>query len=129
MDFIGNIEGKEIFLGKADVVVTDGILGNTFLKAAEGTVLFFRHVIKRQLMSNWKSRLGSLILKKDFSAISKKVDYAEYGGAPLLGLNGVAVICHGSSRDDAIVYAIRFAKWASDCQYVKKVKTRLEKYK
>lgn len=125
LNFIGNIEGKEIFLGKADVVAADGVLGNTFLKAAEGGVLLFQHVIKNQLSSSWRGKLGALWLKKDFQAIKKKIDYAEYGGAPLLGLNGVAIVCHGSSRDDAIVFAVRYAKWAADCQYVQKVKAKI----
>jgi glycerol-3-phosphate acyltransferase PlsX len=129
LNFIGNIEGKEIFLGKTDVVVADGILGNTFLKAAEGGVLLFQHTIKSQLSSSWRGKLGALWLKKDFQAIRKKIDYAEYGGAPLLGLNGVAIVCHGSSRDDAIVFAMRYAKWAADCHYVEKVRFKINEVK
>ena len=125
LNFIGNIEGKEIFLGGTDVVVADGILGNTFLKAAEGAVMLFQDTIKTQLMSSLRGKIGALWLKKDFGIIKKKIDYAEYGGAPLLGLNGVAIVCHGSSRDDAIVFAIRYAKWAADCRYVDKVKEKI----
>ena len=126
LNFIGNIEGKEIFLGKTDVVVSDGLLGNIFLKAAEGGVLLFQKTIKKQLYKSWRGKLGALWLKKDFDAIKKKIDYAEYGGAPLLGVNGVAIVCHGSSSVDAIVFAIRYAQWAADCKYVEKVSQKLK---
>lgn len=127
INFIGNIEGKDIFKGNADVIVTDGFAGNILLKTAEGAASFIQKITKKQLFSSFRSKLGSLILKKDFMYLKKRIDYAENGGAPLLGLNGVAIVCHGSSKSEAIVFAIRYAKWANDTKYVEKVLEKLSK--
>ena len=127
INFIGNIEGKDIFIGDADVIIADGLIGNILLKTAEGTVAFIQLILKKQLKKSLRSKIGALLLKKDFTAIKKQIDYAEYGGAPLLGLNGIAIVCHGSSRSDAITYAIRYAKWSADCNYVDTVAEQLNK--
>ena len=80
---------------------------------------------KQHFTESLRNLLGSVLLKKSLKKIQKTVDYAEYGGAPLLGLNGVAIVCHGASRDDAIVYALRLAQNSADCGYVNQVKRKI----
>ena len=123
--FVGNIEGKKIFQGEVDVVVADGFIGNVLLKSAEGAASFVRSLAKQHFTESLRNLLGSVLLKKSLKKIQKTVDYAEYGGAPLLGLNGVAIVCHGASRDDAIVYALRLAQNSADCGYVNQVTEKI----
>lgn len=110
-EFIGNIEGKSLFKGEADVVVCDAFVGNVVLKTAQGIGDFFWYMIRDALEKRpmMKVLLGP-ILKATFSDIKRKTDYAEYGGAPLLGVNGMCFICHGHSNAKAIKNAILFAR-------------------
>lgn len=107
--FRGNIEARDVFTLDGSVVVCDGFTGNVFLKTCEGTAFFQLQAIKREVTRDLKSKLGGLLLKPAFSRVKKILDYAEYGGAPLLGLKGTVVKCHGSSGGKAIVNGIRAA--------------------
>ncbi len=108
-NFIGNVEGRDIPKGDVDVIVCDGFVGNVVLKFAEGLSEALVGLIKAQISLNPLAQLGGLLLKGSLREVKKKTDYAEYGGAPLLGVNGVCVICHGKSNGKAIFNAIRIA--------------------
>ncbi|PIE59581.1 MAG: phosphate--acyl-ACP acyltransferase [Desulfobulbus propionicus] len=109
LNFIGNVEGRDVYKGDVDVVVCDGFVGNISLKISEGLAEAAMLMLKREIMKSWRAKLGYLLVRKAFSGVRKKVDYAEYGGAPLLGINGVGIICHGSSNSTAIRNAIQVA--------------------
>lgn len=109
-DFIGNVEGKDVYRGTADVVVCDGFIGNVALKISEGLAEAIIQFLKTEIMSSAVGKAGALLLKPAFARFKKKIDYAEYGGAPLLGVNGISIICHGRSTPKAIKNAIRVAK-------------------
>lgn len=109
LNFIGNVEGNDVLRGKADVVICDGFVGNVMIKLAESFEGFLAHLLRRQVRSNLLSKMGVFFLKYTFKKVKKTLDYAEYGGAPLLGVNGVSIICHGSSSPKAIKNAIRVA--------------------
>jgi glycerol-3-phosphate acyltransferase PlsX len=110
LNFIGNVEGKAMFSGVCDVIVCDGFVGNVALKVTEGTAEAIQVFLKRHLLkTNILGKLGLLLLKKTFSNFKKELDYAEYGGAPLLGVDGVVIIGHGRSNARAIKNAIRVA--------------------
>lgn len=106
LDFRGNVEGKDIPLGTVDMVVTDGFTGNIALKTAEGTATLLMETLKRELTANIIRKLAALVLKPAFRDVAKTLDYAEIGGAPLLGVNGTAIISHGRSNAKAIENAI-----------------------
>jgi len=109
INFIGNIEGKEVYRGNADVIVCDGFTGNIALKISESMAAMIGTNLKRMFQSNWASKLSYLLLKPQLDEFKKKVDYSETGGAPLLGVNGVVIIAHGSSSPKAIKNAIHRA--------------------
>jgi glycerol-3-phosphate acyltransferase PlsX len=110
LNFIGNVEGKAMFSGVCDVIVCDGFVGNVALKVTEGTAEAIQVFMKRHLLkTNILGKLGILLLKKTFINFKKDLDYAEYGGAPLLGVDGVVIIGHGRSNARAIKNAIRVA--------------------
>jgi len=106
-NFQGNVEGRDIFNGSTDVVVTDGFTGNILLKTSEGVVTAIFSLMKQHIRKSLPAKVGALLMKKKvFSNLKKEVDYAEYGGAPLLGIDGCAIISHGSSNAKAIKNAI-----------------------
>ncbi|HUV05879.1 MAG TPA: phosphate acyltransferase PlsX [Armatimonadota bacterium] len=109
LNFVGNVEGKDVFRGAADVVVCDGFAGNIVLKAGEGMAEFVLATLNQEINRGLLYRLGALFLRPALWRAKAKLDYAEYGGAPLLGVNGVCVICHGRSDARAICNAIRAA--------------------
>jgi glycerol-3-phosphate acyltransferase PlsX len=109
LNFIGNIEGKDILKGTADVVVCDGFIGNIILKFAESVVRMFYGSIKRYIYTSIFAQLGALLLKPALKKFAQDLDYEEYGGAPLLGVNGVCIICHGRSSAKAIKNAVMVA--------------------
>lgn len=109
LNFIGNLDGKEVYQGRADVIVCDGLIGNVALKISESAAEMMQKVLRNELGRTWQSRLGAFILKPAFRNLKKAVDYSEYGGAPLLGVNGVCIIAHGRSSAKAIRNAIRVA--------------------
>ena len=110
LNFSGNIEGRDLFTGEMDVAVCDGFVGNVTLKLSEGLGLSLSRVLKRELLnSGFLPKLGSLLAKSAFRRFAKVVDYAEYGGAPLLGLQNISIVCHGRSNAKAICNATRMA--------------------
>ena len=110
LNFAGNIEGKSMFRDRVDVVVCDGFVGNIALKVAEGTFDFVRSVLREEVKSSLLSKLGYLAMKGPFRALGERADYSEVGGAPLLGENGVVIICHGSSKVHTFRNAIKHAQ-------------------
>ncbi len=108
-NFVGNIEGRDIFSGKADVIVTDGFVGNTLLKFTESIMGVFGSTFKRSLGKNLFSLLGAFMVRHAFKEMKSSFDYQEYGGVPLLGVNGISIISHGRSTARAIKNAIRVA--------------------
>lgn len=111
--FVGNVEGKDLTRGLADVVVTDGFTGNVAIKTAEGVAEFILRELRGALTSSWRYKLAALALRPALLALRSRIDYAEYGGAPLLGLNGTVLIGHGRSNARAIRSAIRAAHEAA----------------
>jgi glycerol-3-phosphate acyltransferase PlsX len=110
MNYIGYIEGRDIFAGNADVVVCDGFVGNVVLKTSEGLADAIGKMLKEEILKSHLAKFGYLLSKEAFGRFKKKVDYSEYGGAPLLGIDGVGIISHGSSTPNAIKNAIRVAQ-------------------
>ncbi len=110
INYIGYVEGGDITSGRADVVVTDGFMGNIALKVSEGVAEFIFNYFKEHIEKGFKYKIGYLLLKDIFKSLKKRADYAEIGGAPLLGVDGVCIICHGKSNGKAIRNAIVLAK-------------------
>jgi glycerol-3-phosphate acyltransferase PlsX len=125
VNFIGNIEGRDISRGDCDVIVCDGFVGNIVLKFAEGLSDALFGMMKEEFTSSIPSTLGALLLKSGLRKIKKKVDYAEYGGAPLLGVNGIVIIAHGGSNAKAIQNAIRVAKRGVEQNIVQGIAERM----
>jgi len=109
INFIGNVEGRDLFNGHCDVAVCDGFVGNVALKTCEGTAKLLSVSLKESLKSTVTSQVGALLSKKAFTAFKKRLDYSEYGGAQLLGVRGPCVVGHGSSNERAIMNGIRIA--------------------
>jgi phosphate acyltransferase len=125
LNFIGNIEGRDIYSGKSDVIVTDGFTGNVALKTSEGLIEAMLKLLREELSTTLQAKLGALLSQRSFKHLKKRLDYAEYGGAPLLGLRGVCIICHGRSNATAIKNAIRVAKEFAENQVNAKLETEL----
>jgi glycerol-3-phosphate acyltransferase PlsX len=109
LNFVGNVEGREVFAGNVDVIVCDGFIGNVALKISEGVAQLIVGLLKESLQSTLSSQVGSLLSRRAYQTFRKKIDYSEYGGAPLLGVGGVTVIGHGSSNANAVKNAVRVA--------------------
>jgi len=109
INFIGNVEGRDLFNGHCDVVVCDGFVGNVALKTCEGTAKLLSVSLKESLKSTVTSQVGALLSRKAFGAFKKRLDYSEYGGAQLLGVRGACIVGHGSSNERAIMNGIRVA--------------------
>ena len=107
--FIGNVEGRDVYKGDVDVIVCDGFVGNVSLKISEGLAEAAMQMLKQEIMKTWRAKIGYLLLREAFAGVKKQVDYAEYGGAPLLGIDGTGIICHGASNAIAIRNAIYVA--------------------
>ncbi len=110
LNFVGNVEGRDLYNGRVDVIVCDGFVGNVALKISEGLSAAVRFLLKESLTSTITAQVGALLSRKAFVDFQKRIDDSEYGGAPLLGLKGVAIVGHGSSNANAIKNAIRVAK-------------------
>jgi len=123
LNFIGNVEGKDIPAGMADVVVTDGFTGNVIIKLAEGAAALMLGIIGEEIRRRKVAALGALLAKPAFRAVKHRLDYAEYGGAPLLGVDGVVIIAHGRSNAKAICNAIRVAERAVNGKIVEQIKS------
>ena len=109
LNFVGNVEGRDVFRGDVDVIVCDGFIGNIALKISEGLVEHVGGMLKKAIKSSLTSQLGYALSKKAFDSFRKRTDYSEYGGAPLLGVRGITIIGHGRSNPNAIKNAIRVA--------------------
>ena len=109
LNFIGNVEGRDLYNGKVDVIVADGFVGNVALKTSEGVATLVRYVLKESLRATITRQVGYLLSRSAFADFKKRFDYSEYGGAPLLGVKGACIITHGSSNANAIKNAIRVA--------------------
>ncbi len=107
INFIGNVEGRDLFNGHADVAVCDGFVGNVALKSMEGVGKLVSVLLRESLKSTVTSQVGALLSKKAFNEFKKRLDYNEYGGAPLLGVRGVCIVGHGSSNEKAVMNGIR----------------------
>jgi len=121
LNFIGNVEGKDIYSGKADVIVSDGFTGNVALKVSEGVVETVLSMARTEIMRNFFSKIGFFLMKRNLKKLYKRLHYAEYGGAPLLGLNGVCVVGHGRSNPTAVKNAVRLAKEFVSSQALEKI--------
>jgi glycerol-3-phosphate acyltransferase PlsX len=125
LNFVGNVEGRDIYSGKADVIVCDGFIGNVALKVSEGLVEMVRYLLQESLEATITRKIGYVLSKEAFVEFKKRVDYSEYGGAPLLGVKGVCMICHGRSNGKAIRNAIRAAAEFSNLQINQHIENEL----
>jgi glycerol-3-phosphate acyltransferase PlsX len=126
LNYIGNVEGRDIYGGKVDVIVCDGFIGNVALKVSEGLVEMVRHLLRESLEATISGKIGYVLAKNSFLDFKKRVDYSEYGGAPLLGVRGVCIICHGRSNANAIKNAIRVAKEFAECRVSQRIEDELK---
>lgn len=115
LNFRGNVEGRDIFEGDTDVVVCDGFVGNIVLKTTESTASAVTSWLKRELTANWVRKSACLLLRGAFKSLKRQLDPESYGGAPLLGINGVCIIAHGRSSRHAVYHAIRVAAESVQC--------------
>ncbi|TDA65654.1 MAG: phosphate acyltransferase PlsX [Clostridia bacterium] len=121
LNFIGNIEPREIPTGECDVIVCDGFVGNCLLKFGEGLASAALNMLKEEIGRHLLSRMGAALLVPSLKFMGARFDYSEYGGAPLLGVNGVSIVCHGSSRAKAIKNAIRLAMQCVENRFVEHI--------
>jgi len=124
--FYGNVEGRDLSLGTTDVIVCDGFVGNVVLKVAEGIAKMVTGTLRESLTSTWRAKLGALLLKPSLQRFKSKVDYTGYGGAVLLGVNAICVICHGSSNARSIQSAIRIAQHVVQADVVGSIRQAFE---
>lgn len=127
INFIGNIEGKDVLSGITDVIVCDGFVGNVMLKTIEGVGFSIFAILKEQINKDWIAKLGAMLSYPVYSYIKKKMDHTEYGGALLVGINGVSVISHGRSNAKAIKNAIRFGVRIAESGFVDNTKHYFER--
>jgi glycerol-3-phosphate acyltransferase PlsX len=125
--FIGNVEGRDIYSGLADVVVCDGFIGNVALKVSEGLADMMQNMLRESLEATVTRKLGYVLSREAYRDFRKRVDYSEYGGAPLLGVKGVSIICHGRSNANAIKNAIRVASEFADGRINEKIEAELDR--
>ena len=109
INFLGNVEGRDIFKGDVDVIVCDGFTGNVALKLSEGLIETFTAMLGEELQKTLAAKVGYIFAQKAFRQFKQRLDYSEYGGAPLLGMNGITIVCHGRSKANAIKNAVRVA--------------------
>lgn len=109
LNFIGNVEGRDVYTGHTDVVVCDGFVGNVALKVSEGIVDVIKHMLRESMEATVTRKIGAVLAQNGFADLKRRMDYSEYGGAPLMGVKGVTIICHGRSNANAIKNAIRVA--------------------
>lgn len=125
LNFMGNAEGRDVFNGNADVVVCDGFIGNVVLKASEALGEMVSKMLRSEVTRTVPRKVGALILKGAFDDIKKRMDYSEYGGAPLLGVNGGCIISHGRSNAKAIKNAVRVARGFATNNVDVKIRTKI----
>lgn len=127
LNFIGNVEGRDVYTGHADVIVCDGFIGNVALKVSEGLVEVIKHLLRESLEATITRKVGYILSKNGFLDFKKRVDYSEYGGAPLLGVKGVCIICHGRSNANALKNAIRVAAEYAGGQINRRIEEELSR--
>ena len=127
LNFIGNVEGRDVMGGKADVVVCDGFIGNVVLKLSEAVAETIGLMIRENIGDNLVRKLGYIMMRPAFRALKRRIDYAEYGGAPLVGINGISIISHGRSSDRAIKNAVRVATELAKSEVNKHIQEDIEK--
>jgi glycerol-3-phosphate acyltransferase PlsX len=125
LNFIGNVEGRDVYGGKVDVVVCDGFIGNVALKVSEGVGDLVKHLLRESLEATISGKIGYAISRNAFADFKKRLDYSEYGGAPLLGVRGGCIICHGRSNANAFKNAIRVAAEFSDGKVNQRIEEEL----
>jgi glycerol-3-phosphate acyltransferase PlsX len=125
LNFIGNAEGRDVYNGNADVIVCDGFIGNVVLKASEALGEMITRTIREELMRSWRRKLGGLLAKSAFTELKARMDYSEYGGAPLLGVKGGCIVCHGRSNAKAIKNALRVARSFAIARIDEKIQERV----
>jgi glycerol-3-phosphate acyltransferase PlsX len=125
LNFIGNAEGRDVYNGNADVVVCDGFIGNVVLKASEALGEFVSTTLREELTRSWKRKIGAVLAQSAFDGLKKRMDYSEYGGAPLLGVKGGCIVCHGRSNAKAIKNAIRVARNFAINRIDEKIRTKV----
>jgi glycerol-3-phosphate acyltransferase PlsX len=128
INFVGNVEGRDIYTGKSDVIVCDGFIGNVALKVSEGLVDMVKQLLQESLGATIPRKIGYVLTRAAFTDFKKRVDYSEYGGAPLLGVRGVCIICHGRSNGTAIKNAIRVASEFSCGQVNQRIEDELRQW-
>jgi glycerol-3-phosphate acyltransferase PlsX len=126
INYLGNVEGRDVFTGVADVVICDGFVGNVVLKVSEGLVDVFKGMLKESLTTTMTRSLGAWLSRDAYTDFKTRLDYSEYGGAPLLGLKGVSIICHGRSNANAIKNAVRVAAEFAQGRVNEKIEAELE---
>lgn len=126
--FVGNVEGGDVLKGSADVVVCDGFVGNVLLKFGESFVDFLAEAIGEEVDASWRCRLGAALMRPAFASLRRRLDYAEYGGAPLLGVDGVVIVGHGGSSVKAVRNAIRVASRAARRQFHHHIESAVKEY-
>jgi glycerol-3-phosphate acyltransferase PlsX len=129
LNFVGNAEGKDVPAGLADVIVSDGFAGNVVIKLSEGVATFLMQIIEEEVRKKPLAMLGVLLAKPAFREVKRRLDYAEYGGGPLLGVDGVVIVGHGRSNAKAIKNAIRVAKQAIEGRMLEAIKDGLQEVK
>jgi glycerol-3-phosphate acyltransferase PlsX len=127
LNFIGNVEGRDLYNGSVDVIVCDGFIGNVALKTSEGLVKLVNSSLRESLKSTVTSQVGAMLSRKAFKAFKKHLDYTEYGGAPLLGVRGVCIVGHGSSNERAIMNGIRVAAEFAQADVNHAIETALQR--
>jgi glycerol-3-phosphate acyltransferase PlsX len=125
--FMGNVEPKDIYLAKADVIVADGFVGNVAIKMAEATAEFLFRNLREEIPKTMRGKLGGMLIRPGVRLLRRRVDWREFGGAPLLGIDGVAVVAHGRSDARAIKNAIRVTRDAVQNQLVGKIRAEVGK--
>lgn len=123
--FAGNAEGRDVLTGEFDVVVCDGFVGNALLKFAESVGQVITQVLREELPRGWRGKLGCWLLRPNLKQVKRRMDYVEYGGALLLGVNGICVITHGSSKAPMVYHAIRLAKEAAEQKILQRLQAEM----
>jgi glycerol-3-phosphate acyltransferase PlsX len=126
LNFIGNVEGRDVFSGVADVIVCDGFIGNVLLKVSEGVSKMIVNMLKESLEATVTRKLGAVLSRQAYRELRKRVDDSEYGGVPLLGVKGVSIICHGRSNANAIKNAIRVAAESAQGRISEKIEAEID---
>ncbi len=129
LNFIGNIEGKDVLKGICDVIVCDGFVGNVVLKTLEGAIISIFEILKEQFNKDWIAKFGAILSYPVYKYLKRKLDHTEFGGALLVGLNGTSIVCHGSSNSTSVKNAVRFATRTAKTGFVQHTKEYFERIK